>query len=139
MTAEQMQAELTRHARLRGVRQAHRAVELSSPLAESPPESRLRVGLVLAGLSPVPQYDVFAADGLWLARVDLAFPGARVAIEYDGREVHLRADVFARDRQRQNALLRAGWLVLRYTAEDLRLRLPGVIAEVRAALLSAAA
>lgn len=139
LTAEGLGAELTSHARLRGVRQATRALELSSPLAESPPESRLRVLLVLAGLVPVPQFDVHGAEGRWLARVDLAFPEARLAIEYDGREVHERPDVFVRDRRRQNDLVAAGWTVLRYTAEDLRLRPYAVAAEVHAFLRRAAA
>jgi very-short-patch-repair endonuclease len=137
VTADHLRAELLRHARLAGIRQARQAVELSSPLAESPPESRLRVALVLAGLSPVPQYNVHDPGGRWLARLDLAFPSAKVAVEYDGRAVHERPDVFTRDRQRQNALVRAGWIVLRYTAEDLRLRQSYVVAEVAAAVAAA--
>lgn len=139
VTADRIAAEFPAHRRLRGIRQAERSLDLSSPLAESPPESRLRVALLLDGLVPVPQYDVRAADGRWLARVDLAFPAAKVAIEYDGREVHLQGDVFTRDRQRQNALVAAGWVVLRYTAQDLRLRRHAVVAEVRRAVLGAAA
>lgn len=139
LTAERIADEFAAHRGLRGIRQAERVLELSSPLAESPPESRLRVTLVLGGLDPVPQYDVRAADGRWLARVDLAFPDARVAIEYDGKQVHSQADVFTRDRQRQNALVAAGWVVLRYTAEDLRLRRPAIVLEVRRAVLAAAA
>ena len=118
-TSDELHLELSRHARLRGVRGAYRALELSDPAAESPPESRVRLILVSAGLQPVPQYDVRDAAGSWLARVDLAFPALRVAVEYDGRAVHERADVFTRDRQRQNALVRAGWVVLRFTAADL--------------------
>lgn len=139
VSLESLVDEFAAHRGLRGIRQAEHALELSSPLAESPPESRLRVNLVLAGLTPVPQYDVRTADGRWLARVDLAFPEARVAIEYDGKEVHSRVDVFARDRQRQNALVQAGWVVLRYTAEDLRLRPGAIAAEVRRAVLANAA
>lgn len=132
-TSEDLTRELASHAGLRGVRQARRAVELSDAAAESPPESRLRLSLVLAGLQPVPQFNVHDG-GRWLARVDLAFPAARVAIEYDGREVHERAEVFFRDRQRQNALLAAGWLVLRYTARDLAQRPDAVVREIAAAV-----
>lgn len=139
LTAAQIAAEFAAHRRLRGIRGAERALELSSPLAESPPESRIRVALVLDGLVPVPQYDVRGADGRWLARVDLAFPDAKVAIEYDGRQIHLRDDVFTRDRQRQNALVAAGWVVLRYSAEDLRRRRHEIVAEVRRAVLATAA
>ena len=126
-----LREELVRHAGLRGVRRAVRAVELSDPRAESPPESRLRVQLVLAGLHPVPQFEVWEG-GRFLARVDLAFPDRKIAVEYDGRAVHERADVFARDRQRQNELVRAGWTILRFTAVDLRFGAAAAVAQVLA-------
>ncbi len=137
VTPEQLARDVAAQAGLRGVRAARRALALADGRAESPPETRVRLLLVQAGLAPVPQYDVRTPDGRWIARVDLAFPRARVAIEYDGREVHLRGDVFARDRQRQNELLAAGWVVLRYTADDLR-RPQLLVAQVRAAVLRAA-
>lgn len=131
-SADALREELARHAAgLRGVVQARRAVDLSDARAESPPESRLRLGFVLAGLRPVPQYEVRDALGRFVARVDLAFPERRLAVEYDGRAVHEREDVFARDRQRQNDLVRAGWTVLRFTAADVR-RAPAVVADVLA-------
>lgn len=130
--------ELDLHARLRGVRRARRALELSDVRAESPPESRLRLALVLAGFAPVPQYEVRVAGRL-VARVDLAFPHLRIAIEYDGRAVHGLADVFARDRQRQNDLVRAGWTVLRFTAADLRSGGAPAVAQVHALVAARAA
>lgn len=138
VVADDLREELLLHAGLRGVLRAGRALDLSDARAESPPESRLRLALVLAGLAPVPQHEVHAG-GRFLARVDLAFPHLRVAIEYDGREVHEREDVFSRDRQRQNDLVRAGWLVLRFTAADLRWGAAGAVAQVRAALSTRAA
>lgn len=137
--ATDLAEELACAAGLRGVRRAHRALSLSDPRAESPPETRLRLLLVEAGLAPVPQHVVLDAGGRFVARVDLAFPAARVAVEYDGRAVHEREDVFARDRQRQNMLLACGWLVLRYTAADLRWRRAGVVDEVCAAVRRCAA
>ena len=127
--AGDLRDELVHHAGLRGVRQAHRVLDLSDGRAESPPESRLRLALVLAGLHPVPQHEVREA-GRFVARVDLAFPDLRIAIEYDGREVHERQDVFHRDRRRQNDLVRAGWTVLRFTAADLRFGASGAVAQV---------
>lgn len=132
-----LQAELLHHVGLRGVRQAHRALALSDRRAESPPETRVRVALVQAGLQPVPQYDV-VHRGRWIARVDLAFPELRIAVEYDGRAVHEREDVFARDRQRQNDLVRAGWTVLRFTAVDLRSGAAEVVRQVLAVVRTAA-
>jgi very-short-patch-repair endonuclease len=137
VTSEGLATELISHARLRGVRRAARALDLADPRSESPPESRVRFLLLQAGVPVVPQFDVRTAGGVWIARVDLALPELKIAIEYDGRAVHEREDVFVRDRQRQNALVQAGWTVLRFTAADLRhggLRLVlAVEAAVRAA------
>lgn len=134
----QLDDELQQHAGLRGVRRAARALQLSDPRAESPPESRLRLAFVLAGMVPVPQH-VVRVDGRFVARVDLAFPAHRIAIEYDGRAVHEREDVFTQDRRRQNDLVRAGWTVLRFTAEDLRFGGARAVAVVQAALQARAA
>lgn len=131
-SAADLHHELCGHAGLRGVVRARRALALSDPLAESPPESRLRLALVLAGLAPVAQHVVRDHQGRFVARVDLAFPAWRLAVEYDGRAVHERPEVFARDRERQNELVRAGWTVLRFTAADLRWGASTVVAQVLA-------
>lgn len=68
-------------------------------------------------------------------RVDVAFPGARLAIEVDGWAWHSDAERFRADRRRQNALVNAGWRVLRFTWHDLTGRPDRVIAEIRAALV----
>ena len=103
----------------RGAARGRRAVGLADPRAGSQPESRLRVLLALAGLVAVPQVTVRAANGDFVARVDLAFPDQRVAIEYDGAW-HAEPGQFAKDRRRLNALVAAGWTVLHVTAADLR-------------------
>ncbi len=102
----------------RGSVRARQAVDLADERAESPPESVLRVLLRFAGLSPVPQYVVRDAEGRFVARVDLAFPELRVAVEYDGAW-HGRPGEPARDRRRHNALVAAGWTVVHVTAADL--------------------
>ena len=103
----------------RGARRAARAVDLADGRAESPQESRLRVLLALAGLVTVPQYTVRDRDGRFVARVDLAFPEHRVAVEYDGAW-HGAPGQLTRDRRRLNTLVAAGWTVLHVTAADLR-------------------
>ena len=102
----------------RGSRRARHAIELADGRAESPPESVLRVLLRTAGLTPVPQYVVRDVEGRFVARVDLAFPAQRVAVEYD-RAWHGRPGQLARDRRRLNALVAAGWTVLHVTATDM--------------------
>ncbi|MGY1782106.1 endonuclease domain-containing protein [Geodermatophilus sp. SYSU D01036] len=103
----------------RGARRARRAVELADPRAESPQESRVRVLLALAGLAAVPQYTVRDDDGGFVARVDLAFPEHRLAVEYDGAW-HGEPGQLRRDRRRLNGLTAAGWRVVFVTAADLR-------------------
>lgn len=103
----------------RGSRLARETLALADGRAESPQESRLRMVLVHAGLPPVPQHVVRTDDGSFVARVDLAYPELRIAIEYDGLW-HADSDQFRKDRRRLNALVAAGWVVLHVTAGDLR-------------------
>jgi very-short-patch-repair endonuclease len=116
----------------RGIVAARRAVELADPRAESRPESRLRVYLVLDDLQPVPQYVVCDWQGVVVARVDLGFPKQRLAVEYDG-EWHGEWRQISADRERLNRLQAAGWDVLFVTARQLR-DPAAVVASVRAAL-----
>ncbi|TYP89791.1 DUF559 domain-containing protein [Blastococcus xanthinilyticus] len=115
----------------RGSRRAGRAVELADLRAESPPESRVRVLLALGGLAPVPQFVVRDAAGGFVARVDLAFPDARLAVEYDGAW-HAEPGQFAKDRRRLDRLVAIGWTVLHVTAADLRDPV-ALVARIRAA------
>jgi hypothetical protein len=128
--ADALRRELGAATGLRYVVRARRALELSDPRAESPPESRLRFALHGAGLAPVPQYVVLDVHGRFVARVDLALPDQRIALEHDGKAVHDRADAFLADRRRQNALVAAGWTVLRFTAADLRRGAAPAVAQV---------
>ncbi len=113
-----MQAALApRHDR--GIVRARQAVGLADPRAESLPESKVRVWLRLAGLMPEPQYRVCDGHGGQVAIVDLAFPEARLAVEYDGRW-HGEWLQVGPDRERLNRLHAAGWEVVFVTAEMLR-------------------
>ncbi|MEU6204576.1 hypothetical protein ABZ814_13425 [Micromonospora musae] len=117
----------------RGWRSLLRVVDLADAGAESPQESRTRVRLVLAGLPrPQTQY-VVAEAGRFIARLDLAWPDFKVAVEYDGLW-HDDPEQFHRDRRRLNRLLGGDWIVLHLTARRLRDDFPGFVAEVRAAL-----
>jgi very-short-patch-repair endonuclease len=77
---------------------------------------------VAAGLPPLTaQYEVYGVHEhrgrVLLGRVDLAYPRWRIAIEYKG-DHHRKRARFQRDVARLNALRAAGWLVLRFTADD---------------------
>ncbi|WP_222195880.1 endonuclease domain-containing protein [Modestobacter italicus] len=126
-----LQAVAAEGAGRKGVVRVRRAAGLVDPRAESAPESRVRVAFVLAGLAPVPQYEV-RDRGSFLARVDLAFPEHRLAVEYEGAH-HFDGTQIVRDDARIARLEAAGWRVLRLSAVDLR-DLDAVVARVRAAL-----
>lgn len=91
--------------------------------------------LVDAGLpEPEVEYDIHAADGRWLARVDLAFPSRSVAVELDSAKYHLNEQAFEADPVRQNRVELEGWTVLRYTWKAYSRRPEVICAEVAAAL-----
>jgi very-short-patch-repair endonuclease len=102
-----------------GIVTARQAVALADPLAESLPESVLRVHLRLAGLDPVPQYWLEDRAGR-IARVDLAFPAHKVAVEYDGDWRDGETWALNRDRERLNRVQALGWDVVFVTAPLLR-------------------
>ena len=57
-------------------------------------------------------------------------PMLELAIEVDGYAYHSGDDRFQRDRTRQNALIAAGWRVLRFTWADLADRPDYVVAQI---------
>lgn len=100
-------------------------VALANRLAESPMETRLRLALVLGGLPP-PRVQYRLIDrGVCVARFDLAYPDARLAIEYDG-DGH-EDDL---DRRRDVRAGRLGWYTARFTKHEIRAEL-ALVAAVR--------
>jgi very-short-patch-repair endonuclease len=98
----------------------------------SPPESRVRIACRLAGLPhPVPQFQV-VEDGAFLGQVDLAWPEARLIVEYEG-EYHFDELQIRRDDARYARLVAAGWRVIRLSSVDLR-NLEKVVQRIREAL-----
>jgi very-short-patch-repair endonuclease len=80
-------------------------------------ETRLRLELVAARLpTPAVQEDLYDRAGKFLGRVDLFYPDVRLVIEFDGQG---HRDRLVPDLRRQNALVNAGYHVLRFTAPDL--------------------
>ena len=105
LTKEQLRARVRRYRRRRGVIQVRELIELVDPRAESARESWLRLAIHDAGLvEPQPQFWV-ELDGVPVYRLDLAYPRARIAVEYDGWEAHERTE-----EQRENDRVRRGWL-----------------------------
>ena len=88
----------------------------SSPAADaadSVTERRLVAGLRRAGIDEFVQG---LSLGDW--KIDIAFPAARLAIEIDSWAWHTDPVRFARDREKGNAIVAAGWRLLRFTWRD---------------------
>jgi hypothetical protein len=119
----------------RGRRRLLAAMALSDARSESPLETYIRLLLGRAGLPPeVLQHRLVDAWGKPYARLDLAWPSVRLAIEVDGREYHDAPGALYRDRSKANAALIDGWRVLRFTWFDVTQRPEWVVATVRRAL-----
>ncbi|HZM80007.1 MAG TPA: hypothetical protein VFC19_30095 [Candidatus Limnocylindrales bacterium] len=133
VTRESLRRYAEERAGERGHARVMRVVELMEAAAESPQESRLRVRLVLAGLPrPVAQYIVTKGEA-FVARVDLAWPELKIAIEYDGRW-HASASQLEHDRKRLNRLLGQEWMVFHVTADQLRNNFDELVAQLRSAI-----
>jgi very-short-patch-repair endonuclease len=87
---------------------------------------------------PVAQFEIHDAQG-FVARVDFAWPAARVAVELDGRRHHIGADVFEADRWKRNRLQLVGWEVLAYTWAHVLDRPGAVAAQITTSLRRACA
>ncbi len=89
-----------------------------------------------AGL-PVPVAEHWVRGEGWRYRLDLAYPGQRLAIELDGKDDHLNDAAFESDPVRGNRLCLSGWNVLHYTWRRFVDAPSEVVHEVRAALAAA--
>ncbi|WP_139256650.1 PDDEXK family nuclease [Herbiconiux ginsengi] len=117
---EELARALATRTSRRGIRSLRSALGLLDDLAESPRESLLRVLLIEAGLPrPQTQLEIFDSHGLFVARVDLAYPERRVAIEYEGDHHRTDKAQWRKDITRVQRLHALGWTVIRVTQADL--------------------
>lgn len=108
--------------------------------SRSEAEHRMSRLLQRSGTGPwVANYRIRGDGGHVVAELDFAHVGLRIAIEVDGRAFHTDRTAFERDRWRQNALVLDGWLVLRFTWEQISERPHEVIAIIQAAVAQRAA
>lgn len=82
----------------------------------------------------IANHPVLDRSGRVVAEIDFAHLDLRIAIEVDGRAFHSDRRSFERDRARQNDLVLRGWLVLRFTWEQITTKPEWVIAEIREAI-----
>jgi hypothetical protein len=87
---------------------------------------------------PLPRFEVQLGDDDLIGRVDCTWTEARLVVELDSQRFHGSGAARERDRQRDNRLVAAGWRVIRITWDDLRDRPSEVVAQILAALATAA-
>jgi very-short-patch-repair endonuclease len=84
--------------------------------------------LTRAGLPrPVPQHEI-RHRGRLIARVDLAYPDLRIAIEYDSERWHSGRRRRESDAELRNRITAAGWRIVHVTAPELAAGAPTAIA-----------
>lgn len=115
-----------RHARrgLRGISALRSALERWDP-KQRPTESEMETLLVQvmrrnAMPEPTLQHEIHDARGLFVARVDVAIPQWRVAIDYDSMQEHSDEFQLARDARRRNRIVACGYLHLTARHDDLK-------------------
>ena len=112
-TVDDMRAELPRFRGHRWVIQLRELVPLADARADSPAESLTRLRLHDAGLPrPEVQWRICNAIGVLLHLLDLAYPGIKLAVEYDGEEFHTSDEDRAKDAARRAHLRKLGWTVV---------------------------
>jgi len=122
---------------MRNLRIGERRLDEVEPETESRMETLLRLKLTDSGLPrPIPQYEVRDAKDRFVARLDLAYPQQRVAVEYDGAWHWKQRREDDRRRGRARAL---GWWIIVVSADDLFKTPAALCQEVRDALQSRAA
>ena len=124
----ELEAELRLRRSGRGSARARAVLPVADPRSDSPMESVLRWLMHAAGVpTPELQYLIRTAEGEF--RADFAWPELKVLVEFDGA-VHRERGVFVRDLRRQNALVAAGWTILRFSGADVLGRPEEVVAQI---------
>jgi very-short-patch-repair endonuclease len=98
-----------------GSRRARRVVALADARAANPFESALRATVIDARLEGfLPQLGIPGTE----YRVDLGDPKRMIVLEADSFEFHGKRSALERDCRRYDELVRRGWLVLRFSWEQ---------------------
>ena len=141
-SSAEIQECFTRLRRCPGARAARQVVEFLDGRSESVGESLSRVLLRRAGFDTSEiQAQIFTGAGECVARVDFLFPKLGVIGEFDGlakyKKEDLRGDLTAEEvvvleKKREDRLRALGWIVVRWTWEELA-RPDLIVARIREA------
>ncbi len=124
-----------------GVRALRWALSVRDP-RQAPSESEMET-LMLEVLrrhglpAPIPQYEI-RKQGRFIARVDAAYPEARIAIEYQSYQEHVGPEPLVSDNRRRSRLRALRWEMLGVTYPELQDGGELFCAAIRTALTDAA-
>lgn len=120
-TREQLELAVTSRIGRRGLKVLRRALQMLSDRAESPPESHLRVILLLAGF-PEPRVNHTVTDrfGEFVGRTDLILDAEKIILEYQGDYHRPGKRQWRADMTRRSRLEALGWRVMELNADDLK-------------------
>ncbi|MCO1340128.1 hypothetical protein BJH93_14720 [Kocuria polaris] len=107
----ELKAVIERRGRFRGKQLVLEAVSQLRHGVDSRPESILRQDLVANGW-PEPEVAHRLQTRTRIRPVELAYPGQKIAIQYEGRH-HAEADQLSRDIRRDAELEEIGWITVR--------------------------
>jgi very-short-patch-repair endonuclease len=100
---------------------------VGAPATESDAETLFLQAVRSCGLpEPLRQFGVLLEERLY--HLDFAWPALRLAVEIDGFEVHGHRRALQRDLRRQNRIQLDGWLILRFTWDDVMYQPRDVVA-----------
>lgn len=118
--AEEIDAVIARHRRVRGLRSLRTVLKLVDGGAESPYETKTRVLLLRNGF-PAPQTQIRIADryGVVVARLDMGWRQWRVGVDFDGAAHWTDPAQRERDVDRYWVLPELGWTDIRLTSSML--------------------
>lgn len=122
---------------LRGIGIVREAAKMARHGAQTPLESISRLRFVNSGIpEPLLQFAVYDGDGL-IGYADMAWPDLKIIGEADGLlKYHERADLIA-EKAREDRMRAQGWIVVRWTWDEI-LRTPHVVvARIRRAMAEA--
>lgn len=122
--------------RFRGSPAVRAALDMVRVGSESPKETETRMLLRRVGLPEPELQHVVRVDGRFVARVDLAYPRWRIAIEYEGDGHRTDREQWRRDIRRQRDLEDHGWIVIRVTQLDLAHGGAALASRIRRAIAS---
>lgn len=137
-TMDELRTGVLHYTGQRGAKMLRAAFESVRPRTDSAKETATRLVIVRAGL-PEPEVngEIFDRLGRKIATGDLVFRGHRILVEYDGEQHRTDEEQYHWDVDRLDAIMEAGWRVIRINKSHLRMSPSPALRKITTALTAA--